>query len=118
VSASDLAGFASSDQKILSHVIRCHRKKLSDDYFEELPDDHADLAIRLAIVLRFAVLIYRSRSPELPSDLELHVKNGGYKVVLHISEDWLQEHPLTLADLEREESLWKGTNYRFSLHPV
>lgn len=118
VSASDLAGFASSEQRILAHIIRCHRKKLSDHYFEELSEREADLAIRLAILLRIAVLVYRSRAPELPSDLELHIKNGGKKVVLDISEDWLGEHALTLADLEREESLWRGTSFRFVLNPV
>lgn len=118
VSASDLAGFAASEQRILSHIIRCHRKKLSDHYFEELPENEADLAMRLAILLRIAVLVYRSRSPEIPTDLELQIKNGGRKVVLDISDDWLQEHPLTLADLEREESLWNGTSFKFELNPV
>lgn len=68
-----------------------------------------ETALRLAIILRIAVLLNRRRSPRpLPP-----VALAGTKKSLSIAfpPDWLDEHPLTRADLDAEAKLLKKVGY-------
>jgi exopolyphosphatase/guanosine-5'-triphosphate,3'-diphosphate pyrophosphatase len=62
-------------------------------------------AKRLCALLRLAVLLNRNRDPEV---LALpHVTANANKLNLTFNEDWLADHPLVQADLEREQRLLK-----------
>ncbi len=68
-----------------------------------------ETALRLAILIRIGVLLNRHRSPRaLPP-----VAAAGAKKSLSIAfpEDWLDEHPLTHADLEAEAKVLKKVGY-------
>jgi exopolyphosphatase/guanosine-5'-triphosphate,3'-diphosphate pyrophosphatase len=102
---SDMPGFSRDDQRLLAALIRGHRRKLSRGALEEIVQGRLELALRLCVLLRLAVLMTRSRSLEtIPL---LRVSKGWKKIQLEFSEGWLAEHPLTLADVEAEAAFLK-----------
>lgn len=106
---SELAGFSRDDQMLLAALIGAHRRKLIRTSFQDLTLIEEETALRLAILLRIAVLLNRHRSPRpLPP-----VALAGTKKSLSIAfpPDWLDEHPLTRADLEAEAKLLKKVGY-------
>jgi len=110
VASSDLPGFSRDEQALVAALVRGHRRKLDDSYFELLPLELGTTAKRLSALLRLAVLLNRNRDPEvvaLP-----HVSANANKLTLTFNEDWLADHPLVRADLEREQRLLKPSALR------
>jgi exopolyphosphatase/guanosine-5'-triphosphate,3'-diphosphate pyrophosphatase len=106
---SELAGFSRDDQALLAALIGAHRRKLSRAPFQELTLIPEETALRLAIILRIAVLLNRHRSPRpLP-----RIAAAGTKKSLSIAfpPEWLEEHPLTRADLDAESKVLKKVGY-------
>ena len=106
---SELAGFSRDDQTLLAALIGAHRRKLLRTSFQDLTLMVEETGLRLAILLRVAVLLNRHRSPRpLPP-----VAMAGTKKSLSIAfpPDWLDGHPLTRADLEAEAKLLKKVGY-------
>lgn len=99
VQNSDMAGFSRDDQQLLASLIRVHRRKLAA-LFRDTPPLRSELALRLAVILRIAVLLHRARSPQPLPALVLHA--DGRKVELGLPARWLEEHSLIQADLEQE----------------
>lgn len=101
VASSDLPGFTRDEQALVAALVRGHRRKVNETFFETLPAELRLEAARLCALLRLAVLLNRNRDPEvvpLP-----HVKASGIKLKLNFNEEWLEAHPLARADLEREQ---------------
>lgn len=93
----DLAGCSRVEQTQLSALVLAHRKRFPAKSF---PLDNTDL-VRLAILLRLAVIFHRGRvKGGLPN---LLVKAEGKKLKLELPAQWLDSHPLTQADLETEQ---------------
>lgn len=100
VAHSDMPGFSVDDQALLAAVIRTHRRKVRFEYFDALPSQRVDMAVHLAVIFRLAVLLNRGRV-DAPAP-ELSVSGHGQKVRLGFGDGWLEEHPLTAADLAQE----------------
>jgi len=98
---ADMVGFARRDQMLLASLVKGHRRKFPLRDFERLPASMVTPAKRLAILLRVAVLLHRTRSTPLPEDLTASAKGGQLK--LSFPNKWLLDHPLTAADLEQEQ---------------
>ena len=76
----------------------------------ELPRAWVKRAERLAIVLRLAVVLQRSRNPDpLP---ELRLAASKKTVELTFAAGWLDDHPLTRADLETEAACLAAAGYK------
>lgn len=102
---ADFPGFSRSDQTLLAALVRRHRRSVSADAFAHLPKEVAPLAERLCVLLRLAVVLHRGRSRQpLP---ELHLVVNGGRLSLGFPPGWLDEHPLTRADLETEAAYLK-----------
>ncbi|MEX0730030.1 MAG: exopolyphosphatase [Aquisalimonadaceae bacterium] len=97
---ADMAGFSRQDQAIVATLIRAHRRKISDAVFAELPADRCTLAMRLAVLLRLAVVLHRGRQIQALPELRLRITDNGLD--LRIPAQWLDSHPLTSADLKEE----------------
>jgi exopolyphosphatase/guanosine-5'-triphosphate,3'-diphosphate pyrophosphatase len=111
---SDMPGFNRSEQKLLAGMVGAHRRKLATaDIGEVLPRGLDKLTLRLAILLRLAVLFNRSRSCEVPDLLSLAANECTLK--LSLSNSWLTANPLTLADIEREQEYLKLAGFDFQL---
>ncbi len=112
VASSDLPGFSRDEQALVAALVRGHRRKLDDSYFEPLPVELGTTAKRLSALLRLAVLLNRNRDPDvvaLP-----HVSANANKLTLTFNEEWLAAHPLVLADLEREQRLIKPSGLKLT----
>jgi len=110
VEYSDLAGFSLLDQGFLAILVRCHRRKFRRQLVETLPEDRQEKAIRLAILLRLSVLLHRNRSPA--EDPEIRISATEQSIQLKFPQGWLEEHPLTLADLDQERKYLKPVSFK------
>ncbi len=108
VEHADLPGFSQQDQKLLAALVRGHRRKFPKKTFKKLLQPWNRAAIPLAVMLRLAVLLHRSRNPEpLPNFRFLLDKQSAE---IAFPPGWLDDHPLTLADLEQEVDYFKAAN--------
>lgn len=97
VANADMPGFSRDDQELVASLIRMHRRKLALGKEAAKP---GETVIRMAVLLRLAVLLNRARSHKpLPP---FGIDAVGDKVVLSFPADWLADQPLTAADLAQE----------------
>ncbi|RYY01190.1 MAG: Ppx/GppA family phosphatase [Gammaproteobacteria bacterium] len=105
----DLAGCSRVEQTHLSALVLAHRKRFPLKHF---PPGNFDL-IHLAILLRIAVIFHRGKKIEgLPS---IKLSAAKKKLKLKISNTWLEQHPLTNADLETETRHLDDIGYELEL---
>jgi len=97
---SDLAGFSRQEQTLLATLVQSHRRKLSTDIYPHCSHMSLKKLLYLCLLLRLAVLLHRSRSPQSLPPLRLAAINRGLK--LYFPLHWLEQHPLTQADLQQE----------------
>jgi exopolyphosphatase / guanosine-5'-triphosphate,3'-diphosphate pyrophosphatase len=107
---SDLAGFSKQEQGILAALVRGHRRKFPQNVFETYPSLERQMATRLCIVLRLAVLLHRNRN-DAPLPI-LSASRNNLKLIF--PPDWLNKHPLTQADLENEQTYLENTGLSLS----
>jgi exopolyphosphatase/guanosine-5'-triphosphate,3'-diphosphate pyrophosphatase len=107
---SDMPGFSTDDQVLLSTLIHHHRRKLmlSEEPTRGLSQRQV---LRLVVLFRLATDLNRSRGgiPVPPftltaEDTRLH---------LRFPDGWLAEHPLTAADLEAEAGYLERVDIAF-----
>jgi exopolyphosphatase / guanosine-5'-triphosphate,3'-diphosphate pyrophosphatase len=109
VTMADLLGFSRQEQSVLATLVRAHRRKFPVDVIELLPEAWRRPITRLSIVLRLACVLHRSRSPEPLPDIRLQASKRS--IVLRFPSRWLDDHPLTRADLEQEASYLAAAGY-------
>jgi len=97
---ADLPGFSRQDQVLLATLVRVHRRKFQLKLFKELTPPWDDAARPLAVLLRLAIVLNRSRHGNPPPDIRLGLADS--RVDLRFPRRWLESHPLTAADLEQE----------------
>jgi len=101
ISFSDMPGFSNQEQLKLAMLVRSHRRKLPpDEEFASIPQEDQAGIMRLCILLRIAVLLNRSRSDSAVPEIKINA--GKNSLALEFPGSWLQDHPLTLTDLETE----------------
>ncbi len=109
---SDLSGFSGPEQRILAALVRGHRRKLRRANFDALPGPCATPAFRLCVLLRLAVLFHRSRDDRQLPNLQLQAAKTDLS--LSFPSGWLDAHPLTRAELEREAGYLQTAGLGFS----
>ena len=109
---ADMPGFPRAEQRLLAFLIGSQRHAVNMRFRSRLPRDWRKPALRLGILLRLGVLLNRSRSGSDVPIPELSVD----KASLHLRFDarWLQDNPLTAADLKRERKHLKAAGYTLS----
>ncbi len=106
---ADLSGFSRQEQRGLAALIRGHRRKFPSSVFESLPSDLVLCTKQLCVLLRLAVLLHRSRSAVATPHALLSAE--GNQLNLEFPEDWLNNHPLTQAELEQEADNLKAAGF-------
>lgn len=106
---ADLPGFPRAEQRLLAFMIGSQRHQISTAFLERLPAAWHDTALRLAMLLRLAVLLNRNRSAARIPPIALAVT--GNSMHLGFDPDWLSANPLTVADLERERGFLAKVGY-------
>jgi exopolyphosphatase/guanosine-5'-triphosphate,3'-diphosphate pyrophosphatase len=97
---ADLPGFSRQDQVLLATLVRAHRRKFPQKLFKELTPPWNEAAKILAVMLRLSILLNRGRHPLTLPELRIGFANA--RIDLRFPERWLDNHPLTAADLEQE----------------
>lgn len=106
---SDLPGFSQQFQRDLATLVRGHRRKFSSAVFEGLDSDDLPRLQNLCVLVRLAVLIQHPRNNESPPDFRLTPDKKG--VTLTFPTGWLDNRPLTMADLENEKEYLQKQNF-------
>jgi len=101
VANSDMPGFSREQQSYLAALIGAHRRRLRPEHVAELRAIGGPTAVRLAVLLRLATTLARSRDPEnLPAPALVVAPNA---LELRFAAGWLEKHPMTAADLQNEQ---------------
>ncbi len=111
----DLPGFSRQEQSALSIMVRLHRRRYHPDMIEGNVYVRSEALNLMTRLLRLAVLFNRGRTPiELPT-IHVHVDEAQV-MTLGIPQLWLEDHPLTAADLDQEVELLRvaGLELRIS----
>jgi exopolyphosphatase / guanosine-5'-triphosphate,3'-diphosphate pyrophosphatase len=100
IANSDLPGFVRLEQQLVASLVTLHRRKLDDPFLDELPGSWRAPMFKLVVLLRLATLLNRGRSPsDLPA---IALSTGKDSLELKFPHGWLDDNPLTAADLEQE----------------
>ncbi|MFK8052218.1 MAG: exopolyphosphatase [Woeseiaceae bacterium] len=102
VGHADMPGFPATEQQMLAFLLGNQRKRPGMSMPANVSDALRASLIRLAIMLRLAVLLHRNRGDDeivLPG-----IRFDERRLLLTFDADWLDANPLTRADLEREAS--------------
>jgi exopolyphosphatase/guanosine-5'-triphosphate,3'-diphosphate pyrophosphatase len=106
---ADMPGFPRAEQRFVAYLIENQRRQYGARLLKTLPRHWRDSALRLAMILRLAVLLNRSRSlVEMPS-VKFSVDDKS--MTLDFDQNWLEANPLTIADLEREQDYLAASQY-------
>jgi exopolyphosphatase/guanosine-5'-triphosphate,3'-diphosphate pyrophosphatase len=106
---ADMPGFPRAEQRYLAYLIGSQRGPLDVAVVKALPRAWRESALRLAILLRLAVLLNRSRKSEAAPVPRLSVTST--TLTLTFDPQWLGDNPLTVADLEREREFLLAVGY-------
>jgi exopolyphosphatase / guanosine-5'-triphosphate,3'-diphosphate pyrophosphatase len=111
---ADLAGFSFEQQRRLAALVGGHRRKIRPELLDGLQEPWSKRMPYLLVILRLAVLLHRSRSPGSPP--LPHMEATRRKLRLEFPPGWLEEHPLTRADLEQEARYLAPLDLKLSFH--
>ncbi|MGI8738698.1 MAG: exopolyphosphatase [Gammaproteobacteria bacterium] len=110
---ADMHGFSRQEQEILAVLVRSHRRRFSRSIFAQVADDQCDRVMRLAVLLRMAVLLHRTRAAR--SDVVIHsVRAKNSKLEIEFQPGMLNEHPLIKADLESEQKFLSAGGFELT----
>lgn len=113
IANSDLPGFSREEQQILAAVVRGQRRAFPKKHIKVLPEENQDLATKLTVLLRLAMVFNRGRSEQ--ADTYVKLKQSDKALVVILPENWLDEHPLTEADLLQEAKYLKAVDIKLKI---
>lgn len=106
---ADLPGFSRTEQALLATLILNQRHKFRITSFDALVTRAQRPGLRLCVLLRLAVLLHRGRTDEQVPDISIQV--DGPDITLGFPENWLEQHSLTNADLQKECRFLKDAGF-------
>lgn len=114
ITHGDLAGFSRREQSMVGALVRLHRRKFALGVLEQFDARLREKIARLAALLRLAVVLHRSRT-DTPMPL-VNANPDSANLSIEFPDRWLDDHPLTWADLEQEAEFMRaqGFTLRFS----
>lgn len=112
---SDLPGFSQQFQRDLATLVRGHRRKFAPAIFEGLDPEDVSRLRRLCILVRLAVLLQHPRNMEPPPEFRL--EPGNDKLTVTFPDGWLDDRPLTLADLKNERDYLSRQDFTLKINP-
>ncbi|MDH5357987.1 MAG: exopolyphosphatase [Gammaproteobacteria bacterium] len=113
VAHSDMPGFSREEQHALAVIVKGQRRKFPKKDIKKLPEELQQSSKLLTVLLRLAMVFNRGRSEQTDTVVKLKVTNSG--LWLTLPEDWLNEHPLTAADLLQEADYLKAIDIKLKI---
>lgn len=105
---SDLPGFSSAVQTQLGFLVRAHRRKIPVGELPDLPRRDSDALRYLMVLFRLAVLLAADREHQ---SIPIKLRADGQNLEIQFEEGWLDEHPLTAANLDHERLYLKKIGF-------
>jgi exopolyphosphatase/guanosine-5'-triphosphate,3'-diphosphate pyrophosphatase len=110
----DLPGFSRQEQGALSIMVRMHRRKYLPELIEGSAYVRSEALSLMTRLLRLAVLLNRGRMPIEVPEIQLQIQTTE-SMLLEISAAWLDDHPLTAADLEQETEMLAAVDHELRI---
>jgi exopolyphosphatase/guanosine-5'-triphosphate,3'-diphosphate pyrophosphatase len=107
---ADMAGFPREEQKLLSIMVGSHRRKPAIEEADQLAPPWDKRAPAMTLLLRLAVLLHRGRSTVALPPIRLTARTDALE--MRFPPGWLDDHPLTIADLHGEIDMLKSVGFR------
>jgi len=107
---ADMAGFPREEQKLLAIMVGGHRKKPAIEEADDLAPPWDRRAPPMTLLLRLAVLLHRGRSSVALPDIRLSARPDALEI--RFPPGWMDDHPLTVADLQSEIEHLKSVGFR------
>jgi exopolyphosphatase/guanosine-5'-triphosphate,3'-diphosphate pyrophosphatase len=107
---ADMAGFPREEQNLLAIMVGGHRKKPAIEEADDLAPPWDKRAPPMTLLLRLAVLLHRGRSSVPLPEILLAARPDALEI--RFPPDWLDDHPLTIADLQIEIEQLKSVGFR------
>ncbi len=105
VEHADMPGFPAEEQAVLASLIGAQRKSLSTRSMSRFDAGLRQHSVRLAALLRLAIILHRSRSETPLPQIKTQASADGLRLI--DTNDWLQNSPLTVADLESQADVFR-----------
>jgi exopolyphosphatase/guanosine-5'-triphosphate,3'-diphosphate pyrophosphatase len=112
---ADLAGFSRQEQQLLAAIVESHRRKPDKATFSALPQRYRQLGRYITALLRLGVLFRRARRAESLPQMQLAATTQ--RLRLTVPAAWLDQHPLSEADLEQEQAPLNELGLLLEVHP-
>lgn len=113
VEASDMAGFSRQEQLFLATLVGLQRRDIPSDYASRLPGRlHQPLNVTL-LCMRLAWIFCRTREDAAIPGYKVSLDQN--RVLLALPHDWVENHPLTIADLKYETKALAMTGLQLEL---
>jgi HPt (histidine-containing phosphotransfer) domain-containing protein len=108
----DMPGYSSWEQRQLAALVRAHRRKfpMAEPAFA---GPQGTRLVRLAVLLRIAVVLHRNRGTRPLPHVGLSVE--GERLSLSLPSAWLRRHPLTRLDLKQEAAFLNAVPLHLSV---
>jgi exopolyphosphatase/guanosine-5'-triphosphate,3'-diphosphate pyrophosphatase len=107
---ADMAGFPRAEQKLLSIMVGSHRRRPAMEDADELSPPWDRRAPAMTLLLRLSILLNRGRSPVALPSIRLVARRDS--LAMRFPPGWLDDHPLTVADLQGEIEHLKAVGFR------
>jgi len=106
----DMPGFSRGEQSQLATLVRAHRRRFPCLADTAVPREAERRVRLLAVLLRLAVVLHRSRASDPLPEMQLEAREA--RLRLRFPEGWLDAHPLSRADLEEEAAYLKAIDFK------
>lgn len=97
---ADMLGFSRNDQAVIAALVRNHRRKIDTSVTQSMKTSEQSRYYKLLVLLRLAVLFHRTRHADQTPLLAAAFSDN--TITLDIPHQWLEDRPLTRADIESE----------------
>jgi len=113
VEASDMAGFSHQEQLFLAALVGHQRRDIPEDYANGLPKRLRKALSITLLCMRLSWIFCRTREDEAIPDVVVTLDASRACLILPAS--WMENHPLTIADLEYEEQALKTIGMQLAI---
>jgi len=109
VEYADMPGFSTMEQKTVALLMRAQRRSLNKFSLPAIEDDRC----LLVLILRLSILFHRNRLDDSTPHLALWRENNEFQ--LELQKNWLDDNPLTEAELANEVIYWQQVGINLKL---
>jgi exopolyphosphatase/guanosine-5'-triphosphate,3'-diphosphate pyrophosphatase len=113
ISHADMPGFSTQEQLKLSVIVALLRRKIKKEWLAKLSTKQRLLLLPLIVIFRSATLLMRPRRDKAIALESILIK--GKVVKIKFQKGWLENHPLTLADLQSEVKYLRALGVKYLL---